>query len=348
MSAVSLLPNPVVNSVRVAPARPIPTRGGMFNPARLAMAPAVISRQVDEPKQIRPEEFIEMLPDVGGGIGNDNGGSGGGYGVGQGVNTDLADLGLSLMAYGEAGKGLAPGSLAAGAAGYAIAGQQADAMGRAADSLAAIEAQDAPGVVSVSDKHGNVFGYSSPATIAASDAATFGTSLSAADQAVAEAMAAMAESAPSDIGAFAGTGGNIGDSLTGGSTIGVDALGPGADVGGGGGDGGGGGCFLTTAAVEHMGQKDDGDVLNTLRQFRDRFMLKDDRKRADVAAYYKHAPKIVEALNAKPDAKNVYRQMYETYILPAVEAIKSGDNDKAYKAYVEGVDWAMKQAANAQ
>lgn len=463
MSAVSFLPNPVSSAPSRATSRTAIPRRGIFNPAMLTMAPAVI-QPPPVANEIRPEDFIENLPNVDvevGGLGDggqDNGGQGAGdYGVGQGVNSDLADLGLSLMAYGEAGRGLAPGSLAAGLAGNVIAGQQADAMGRAADALAEIESQDVPGVVSVSDKQGNVFGYSSPATIAASDAATFGTSLSAADEAVAQAMsdyaesaprnvdpvvigldknagptnyefvgpvfdslpsatlasdystntsslspadqavaqaiAALAESAPSDVSSIAGTGGNIADSLTGGSTVGVDALGPAngsslsladaavaaamadyAEAGGGaisgglaaadgvgmsgfdgtgnfggdGGGGGGGGCFLTTAAVEHMGQDDDGDVLNTLRKFRDQFMLKDDSKRADVAAYYKHAPQIVEALNARPDAKNVYREMYETYILPAVDAIKSGDNDKAYEAYVAGVDWAMKQAANAQ
>lgn len=174
MSSVMLLPNPTTPSAPVAP-RSLPARRGIFNPSRLTMAPAVIPKKAPA-NQIRPEEFLQMMPDVvGSGIGADVGGmNGGGYGVGQGVNTNLADFGLALMAYGEAGKGLAPGSLAAGVLGSAIAGQQADAMGRAADALSAIESADTPGVVSVSDMYGNVFGMSSPATIAAADAAMFG------------------------------------------------------------------------------------------------------------------------------------------------------------------------------
>ena len=93
-----------------------------------------------------------------------------------------------------------------------------------------------------------------------------------------------------------------------------------------------------------MGDADDGDVLNTLRKFRDQFMLADKSKRADVAAYYKHAPQIVEALNANPNAKSIYQQMYREYILPAVQAIKAGDNKKAYRVYVKGVEWAARKA----
>lgn len=426
-TSVSFLPNPVVTPVAVTPRAP--RASGIFNPAKLSLPPGVPGSASRKFVSERPAPVVEpQLPiEYTGGGGNDMGGGGDGFGTpGQGIDNNLADFGLALMAYGDLGYGLLPGGMAAKAAGNVIAGQQANAMGNAANTLAAIEAQDVPGIMSMSDKSGNVYSMSTPASIAAADAETFGTSLtpvqeqaatnmaaiaentpppsapanesstvigidpmqdfalfeainmapavnqspvigmvppineapaayntaalpsslSPADQAIAEAIAAYAESAPADLGSFAGTGGNIGDSMTGGSTIGVDALGSGVDGGGGG--GGGGGCFLTTAAVEHMGQPDDGDVLSTLRQFRDQIMLADDSKRADVAAYYKHAPQIVEAINARPDAKNVYREMYETYILPAVEAIKAGENDKAYKTYVDGVEWAMQQATNAQ
>lgn len=203
-SMMRLLPNPVVSPVVAPPTLPTPRPSGIFNPAKLTMEPAVITPKAPE-KEIRPEEFMQMPYDIGGGTGWDIGSFSDGYGVGQGVDTDLADLGLALMAYGEAGKGLAPGSLIAGIAGNYIAGKQADAMGRAADTLAEIEAQDVPGVVSVADRQGNVFGYSSPATIAASDAATFGTSLSPADAAIAAAMAGYAESAGGDFGGGYGT-----------------------------------------------------------------------------------------------------------------------------------------------
>ncbi len=116
---------------------------------------------------------------------------------------------------------------------------------------------------------------------------------------------------------------------------------------GGGGDGGaaggpGGSCFLTTAAVEHMGEDDDGEVLNTLRRFRDTYMRKNKEKSKDVAWYYENAPKIVAALDENPNADRLYKTMYRKYIEPAYEAIKDGDNEAAYRIYKQGIDYAKR------
>lgn len=113
------------------------------------------------------------------------------------------------------------------------------------------------------------------------------------------------------------------------------------DAGGGGG-GGGGACFLTTAAVEHMGQKDDGEVLSTLRRFRDSYMRKDAEKLRDVAWYYEHAPRIVDALSRSPDVAKLYQEMYDSYIYPSYEAIKANNMERAYELYRAGVIFAQK------
>jgi len=115
-----------------------------------------------------------------------------------------------------------------------------------------------------------------------------------------------------------------------------------SDSSGGGGGGGGGGCFLTTAAVEHMGQDDDGEVLSTLRHFRDTYMRKNKEKSKDVAWYYKNAPKIVAALDEMPNADRMYRNMYRKYIEPAYKAIKEGKNERAYEIYKDGIDYAKR------
>lgn len=123
------------------------------------------------------------------------------------------------------------------------------------------------------------------------------------------------------------------------------ALGPAAtgDVGGGGG-GGPGGCFLTTAAVSHMKQKDNGEVLNTLREFRDTYMRKNKEKSKDVAWYYKNAPRIVAALDKRSDADKVYKKMYSDFIKPAYNAIQEGDDAHAYEIYKDGIDFAKKHS----
>lgn len=159
-----------------------------------------------------------VAPDVGGVDGSVGGGGNGGSIAdvapgGQGVSNTAAELGLTMMgvpAFGLAGLGV-------NALGSLIAGQQADAMGQAAQTLSDMSA--VPGITTISDPSGNVFGVSSPANIAAADAAIFGTSLTPSEEAVAEAMAAIAEAnaaangpsdAPSD-----GTGPAVGDSVTG-------------------------------------------------------------------------------------------------------------------------------------
>jgi hypothetical protein len=144
-------------------------------------------------------------------------------------------------------------------------------------------------------------------------------------------------------GAGAGTGGaSAGDSGDGGTGAASSATGD--DGGGGGGGGGGAGCFLTTAAVEHMGHTDNGQLLNTLRDFRDTYMRKNKEASKDVAWYYENAPKIVKALDDHPDAKKIYRKMYNRFIMPSYLAIKMGKDEVAYGLYKKGINFARQEA----
>lgn len=155
-------------------------------------------------------------------------------------------------------------------------------------------------------------------------------------------------------GSAGGTGGGLGLGSKGGVTDSSGAAvsdSSGAQVGttdfgdkGGGGGGGGGGCFLTTAAVDHMNEKDDGEVLSTLREFRDTYMKKNKEKSKDVAWYYDNAPKIVKAIDARQDAKSLYTKMYNRYIKKAYRQIKNGDLEEAYTTYKAGIDFAKKSA----
>lgn len=115
----------------------------------------------------------------GGGSGGGGNGSGGGFGSdgGQGISNDVAAAALNAMAISEnpAIRALFP-SIAAllGVAGSAVAGQQADAMGAAGSKLAASQPLSTYGIGTVSDADGNVRTISTPAMIAAADAASFG------------------------------------------------------------------------------------------------------------------------------------------------------------------------------
>jgi hypothetical protein len=132
---------------------------------------------------------------------------------------------------------------------------------------------------------------------------------------------------------------------TGGGASGVPGgIGGGASGPAGPGSGPGGSCFLTTAAVSHMKQKDNGEVLNALREFRDTYMRKNKEKSKDVSWYYKNAPRIVAALDARPDADKVYKKMYRDFIKPAYDAIQEGDDEHAYEIYKDVVDFAEKHS----
>lgn len=103
-----------------------------------------------------------------------------------------------------------------------------------------------------------------------------------------------------------------------------------------------GGCFLTTAAVEHMGQPDDGRVLMAFREFRDTYMMQTPERRREVEWYYRKAPKIVEAINKNPKENAIYREMYNHYIIPTYKAIKSGDMEHAHQEYTKLIGFAKK------
>ena len=93
------------------------------------------------------------------------------------------------------------------------------------------------------------------------------------------------------------------------------------------------GCYLTTACVEARSLPDDCDELTTLRNFRDGYMKSQPEGEADIKTYYRVAPKIIEAINARADAKRIYNDMYEHMIVPCVEMIKNGRLAEAYSFY---------------
>jgi hypothetical protein len=91
------------------------------------------------------------------------------------------------------------------------------------------------------------------------------------------------------------------------------------------------GCFITTAVVKYNKQADDGHVLNTLRMFRDTYMV--DERNKYVTEYYKLAPKIVEVIESLDNAENIFNRFYNRYIIPAVSAIESKKFELAFEIY---------------
>jgi len=92
------------------------------------------------------------------------------------------------------------------------------------------------------------------------------------------------------------------------------------------------GCFITTAICDADSKADDCDELQTLRAFRDDYMVKGG-KNALVQEYYSKAPAIVLAIKNRQDAAWCFEHLKTRYLQPAIAAVKAGDNEKALMLY---------------
>jgi hypothetical protein len=103
-----------------------------------------------------------------------------------------------------------------------------------------------------------------------------------------------------------------------------------------------GGCFMTTAAVEHAGEKDDGKTLTAMRKLRDDYLKKMPEGRKEIEWYYRKAPKIVDAIDKKPNAHALYMRMYNDHIKPTAKAVEAGKMELAHQRYNKMIGFAKK------
>jgi hypothetical protein len=72
-----------------------------------------------------------------------------------------------------------------------------------------------------------------------------------------------------------------------------------------------------------------------MRAFRDEYMLSIPEGRADVAAYYANAPRVVRAIDRLPavEREAVYESLYTDVIVPAVALVNAGRYREAWNFY---------------
>lgn len=109
----------------------------------------------------------------------------------------------------------------------------------------------------------------------------------------------------------------------------------------------GGGCFITTAACIRMGRPDDCWELELLRRFRDERMKKTEQGSLMVETYYLIAPGYVSSINKREDAYDIYFRMYDSFIIPAANAVDMGDDNEALALYRALVEYARVKAYGA-
>ncbi|GHT58055.1 hypothetical protein FACS1894109_11530 [Spirochaetia bacterium] len=95
-----------------------------------------------------------------------------------------------------------------------------------------------------------------------------------------------------------------------------------------------GSCFITTAVCKTMTKPDDCVELETLRNFRDTFMMETPGMHDEVHEYYHIAPQICRAIEKTEDSgAKVYSEIWKKYLEPAVEAVNAGKKQEAHDIY---------------
>ena len=92
-------------------------------------------------------------------------------------------------------------------------------------------------------------------------------------------------------------------------------------------------CFVTTAVCEFYGQPDDCEMLTAFRTFRDGYLRAQPGGEAEIQEYYDRAPGLVARINVCEDRAAIYPTLYERYLAPCMEALRSGDNARCHNIY---------------
>jgi hypothetical protein len=91
-------------------------------------------------------------------------------------------------------------------------------------------------------------------------------------------------------------------------------------------------CYITTACVTARGLPDDCEELTALRAFRDGYMRSQADGPALIAEYYRRAPAIVAAIQARDDAAAIFDRLFEV-IQQCVRLIHDGQHRVALETY---------------
>ena len=97
------------------------------------------------------------------------------------------------------------------------------------------------------------------------------------------------------------------------------------------------GCYVTTAVCDTFGKPDDCFELTTFRNFRDTWLINQPDGKALIAEYYDIAPRIVDNINRLADAAQIYKSIWQQYLEPCLNFIRSGDNLSCKNKYIEMV-----------
>ena len=94
-------------------------------------------------------------------------------------------------------------------------------------------------------------------------------------------------------------------------------------------------CYLTTCMCNILGKKDNCNTLNTLRDFRDNYMKKDEKYNAILDDYKVVGPMISDKIIDDENSYEVATIMKNNYIDEAIEFISLGNYQDAVSIYID-------------
>ena len=92
-------------------------------------------------------------------------------------------------------------------------------------------------------------------------------------------------------------------------------------------------CYITTAVCESLGKPDDCHELQVLRNYRDGYLMSSEEGKRIVEKYYDIAPTIVKHIDQSAQAKEVYQNIYEEYLMPCIELAEEEKMEECKEIY---------------
>lgn len=92
-------------------------------------------------------------------------------------------------------------------------------------------------------------------------------------------------------------------------------------------------CYITTAVCESLGKPDDCYELEMLRKYRDDYLAAQADGEELISRYYDIAPTIVNRINKLDQAKDVYEDIYRSYLCHCIEKIERHENEECKEIY---------------
>lgn len=96
-------------------------------------------------------------------------------------------------------------------------------------------------------------------------------------------------------------------------------------------------CYITTAVCESQKKPDDCYELNTLRGYRDSYLMKTQEGQKLVEEYYDVAPALVMCIDMQKNSRQIYDRIYEKYLVPCLECIEENKMEECQERYVSMV-----------